>query len=320
MGQAAKKDISLSIVIPLYNEQENIPRLIKELDDFLKNFNKEFEVIIIDDGSSDNSYQMLSELARKRKYLRLLRFGANFGQTAAISAGFHSARGEIIVTMDADLQNNPRDITLLLKKMEEGYDIVSGWRKKRKDKFISRRIPSIAANKIISRITGVFLHDYGCTLKAYRKEIVKHINLYGEMHRFIPALGRWAGASITEVEVSHRARRHGKSKYGISRIFKVILDLLTVKFFLSYSTRPIQIFGQLGLISFLIAIASIIEVIMFKIFLNVDMTGNPFLYLSILLVIIGVQLIILGLLGEIIIRTYYESQKKPIYVIKERIN
>jgi glycosyltransferase involved in cell wall biosynthesis len=320
MVQEVENKIYLSVIIPLYNEEENIPKLVRELDDSFKNFDKKFEIIIIDDGSCDKSFQLLSQAAQKRKYIRIIRFGINFGQTAAISAGFHAARGEIIITMDADLQNDPRDVPLLLKKMEEGYDIVSGWRKNRKDKFLTRRLPSIIANKLISWITNVALHDYGCTLKAYRREIVNHIDLYGEMHRFIPALGRWCGASIAEVEVNHRERKHGKSKYGLSRTFRVLLDLLTVKFFLSYSTRPIQIFGKFGLYSFLIGLASLIEVIVLKVMRDRDMTGNPFLYLSVLMVIIGVQFIILGLLGEIIIRTYYESQKKTTYIIKERIN
>jgi glycosyltransferase involved in cell wall biosynthesis len=320
MTQEVGNDIYLSIIIPLYNEEDNIPQLIKELDDFFAHFDKKFEIIIIDDGSCDQSFHLLSQYAQERRYLRILHFGVNFGQTAAISAGFDAARGKIVVTMDADLQNDPRDIPLLLEKMEEGCDIVSGWRKKRKDNFLTRRLPSTIANKLISWITNVSLHDYGCTLKAYRREIVNHINLYGEMHRFIPALGRWCGASITEVEVNHRERKHGKSKYGLSRTFRVILDLLTVKFFLSYSTRPIQIFGKFGLYSFLIGLASLIEVVVLKILRDRDMTGNPFLYLSVLMVIIGVQFIILGLLGEIIIRTYYESQKKTTYIIKEKIN
>jgi glycosyltransferase involved in cell wall biosynthesis len=320
MVQEFGNDIYLSVIIPLYNEEDNIPQLIKELDAFFEHFDKKFEIIIIDDGSCDESFHLLSQYARQRSHLRILHFGVNFGQTAAISAGFDAARGKIVVTMDADLQNDPKDIPLLLEKMEEGYDIVSGWRKKRKDTLLTRRLPSTIANKLISWITNVSLHDYGCTLKAYRREIVNHINLYGEMHRFIPALGRWCGASITEVGVNHRERKHGKSKYGLSRTFRVILDLLTVKFFLSYSTRPIQIFGKFGLYSFLIGLASLIEVVILKILRDRDMTGNPFLYLSVLMVIIGVQFIILGLLGEIIIRTYYESQKKTTYIIKDKIN
>ena len=230
--------MDLSIVIPLLNEEENIPELYRELNEVLVGINRKYEMVFVDDGSTDTSLQLLQELQEKDSHVVVVSFRKNFGQTAAMAAGFDYACGDVIITMDADLQNDPRDIPLMLEKVDEGYDVVTGWRFDRKDPFINRRLPSMIANKIISKTTGVNLHDYGCTLKAFRNEVIKTIKLYGEMHRFIPAIASGMGISITEVKVNHRARRFGSSKYGISRTFRVILDLLTVKFLLSYSTRP----------------------------------------------------------------------------------
>ena len=314
------ESVDISIVLPILNEEKNLEELHSRLTESLAKLGREYEIIAIDDGSTDSSFEVLKRLHERDPRLRVIRFRRNFGQTAAISAGFHHARGDIIITMDSDLQNDPDDIPRLLDKMDEGYDVVSGWRADRKDKFISRRLPSILANKLIARMTGVKLHDFGCTLKAYRKEVTDNIDLYGEMHRFIPALAKWVGAEIAEMKVKHHPRKHGKSKYGISRTTRVILDLMTVKFLLTFSTRPIQIFGRLGMgsgvLGFLICLYLSIRKVFFKMSLLERM---PMLLLGILLILVGVQLISMGLLGEIMVRTYHESQRKPIYTIKEII-
>jgi glycosyltransferase involved in cell wall biosynthesis len=309
--------MDLSIVIPVMDEEENIESLLSQLEDELSRVGKSYEIIAIDDGSKDRTYEILKGLHQKIKNLKVIRFPANFGQTAALAAGFDYAEGDIVITMDADLQNDPQDIPKLLEKLGEGYDVVSGWRKKRKDSLLTRRIPSSVANKLISLFTGVHLHDYGCTLKAYRKEIIKSIELYGEMHRFIPALTKWFGAKIAEVEVRHHPRKYGKSKYGISRVLGVILDLITVRFLLTYSTRPIQIFGLLGLISGLIGSILAVHLSVLKLFFKVSLANRPLLLLAVFLIFIGIQFISMGLLGEMQARTYHESQSKPIYVIKE---
>lgn len=314
---AKEKTKHISVVIPVFNEEENIELLYTKIKQSLDNLGKEYEIIFIDDGSTDKTPALLHKIFREDRKVKGIIFRRNFGQTAAISAGFDYAKGEIIVTLDADLQNDPKDIPQLIEKIEEGFDVVSGWRAERKDPFFSRRLPSHISNWLISFFTGVKLHDYGCTLKAYRREIAKDIRLYGEMHRFLPALASWVGASIYEVKVSHHPRKYGKSKYGFSRINRGFLDLLTVKFLLSFAARPIQIFGKFGLVSiFLGFICGIILVVM-KVVSRVDMTGNPFLYLSILFLLIGGQFISMGLLGEIISRTYHESQNKSIYFVKE---
>lgn len=310
----------ISIVIPLYNEQESIKHLYADLTSALSKLDKSYEIILVNDGSSDNTPHMIKEIAQNDKRVKVINFSRNFGQTAAISAGFEHAQSEVIVTLDGDLQNPPQDIGKLLAEMQKGYDVVSGWRKERKDALVSRRIPSMLANSLISKITGVKLHDYGCTLKAYKRDVVKNIQLYGEMHRFIPALTSWRGAKISEVEVSHFPRRYGKSKYGLNRTFRVILDLINVKFLISYSTRPIQFFGRIGLVSLGGAGLSLVGLIFMKMSEGADMTGNPLLYLAILLILVGIQFITLGLLGEINIRIYHEIQQKPIYVIKEILN
>jgi glycosyltransferase involved in cell wall biosynthesis len=304
-------------VIPVFNEEENVKLLHEELTTVLKEVGRSYEIIFVDDGSSDNTFNILQSLKADGDGLKLIRFSRNFGQTAAIAAGFDYAQGEVIIPIDGDLQNEPSSIAALLAKIDEGYDVVSGWRRKRRDPFLTRRVPSFLANKLIAFITGIPLNDFGCTMKAYRREVVKDIRLYGEMHRFIPALASWRGASITEIEVKHNRRKFGRTKYGLSRTFRVILDAITVKFCLSYFTSPIQMFGLWGIFPLLIGFLSGIAVILMKVIVGMDMTGNPLLYLTVLSLIVGVQFIAMGLLGEIAIRTYYESQGKSIYVIKE---
>jgi glycosyltransferase involved in cell wall biosynthesis len=276
-----------------------------------------YEVVLVDDGSQDGSFALMKEHALRDPHLRLIRFGINYGQTAALSAGFHHARGKIVITMDADLQNDASDIPLLIKGIQEGWDVVSGWRKDRFDAFWTRKLPSMAANRLISRITGLRLRDYGCTLKAYRRDIIRHIELYGEMHRFIPALARWAGASVTEVVVKHHPRKKGVSKYGISRTLRVLLDLFVVKFLMTYSTQPIQIFGGLGLLCFFLSGFTLAVVIVLRLFAAVDMSGNPLLYASFTGFMLSVMLVLMGLNAEMQARTYHESQRKPIYVVRE---
>ena len=312
-----EKTKKISVVIPVFNEEKNIKLLYSKLKQILDSFGKDYEIIFIDDGSTDKTLTLLHQICQEDGKVKAVIFRRNFGQTAAISAGFDYAKGGIIVTLDADLQNDPKDIPQLISKIEEGYDVVSGWRAERKDPFLSRRLPSYISNWLISLFTGVKLHDYGCTLKAYRKEITKNIKLYGEMHRFIPALASWIGASICEVKVRHHPRKYGKSRYNFSRINRGFLDLLTVKFLLSFATRPIQIFGKLGLISIFSGFICGIILVAMKVVSRVDMTGNPFLYLSILFLLVGGQFISMGLLGEIISRTYHESQNKSIYFVRE---
>jgi glycosyltransferase involved in cell wall biosynthesis len=308
--------LQLSVVIPLLNEEENIPLLYDELKEVLDSIGEKYEIIFIDDGSSDKSLLLLRELQNTDSSVVVVSFRKNFGQTAAMAAGFDYARGEIIITMDADLQNDPHDIPQMLEQIKAGNDVVTGWRFDRKDAFINRRLPSIIANKIISKTTGVNLHDYGCTLKAFRKEVIKNVKLYGEMHRFIPAIASGIGIDFTEVKVNHRARRFGSSKYGISRTIRVVLDLLTVKFLLSYSTRPIQVFGLMGFISggigFLIALIMTFQ----RQFLGVPLSDRPLLFLAVLLIFIGIQFISMGLIAELQARTYHESQNKPVYHVK----
>ena len=306
----------ISIVLPLLNEEENIPLLYDELNEVLPTLEEDYEIIFIDDGSTDSSLKLLKEIQEKDDHVVVVNFRKNFGQTAAMAAGFDFARGDVIITMDADLQNDPHDIPKLLEEIEAGNDVVTGWRFDRKDKFLSRRLPSIIANKIISKTTGVGLHDYGCTLKAFKKEVVKSVKLYGEMHRFIPAIASGMGIDFTEVKVNHRPRRFGTSKYGISRTIRVILDLLTVKFLLSYSTRPIQVFGLMGIVSggfgFIIALVMTIQ----RQFFGVPLADRPLLFLAVLLIFVGIQFISLGLIAELQARTYHESQNKPVYYVK----
>jgi glycosyltransferase involved in cell wall biosynthesis len=308
----------VSVVVPMRNEAASVAELYRELVTSLEAFGRPFEIIAIDDGSSDNTFALLARLQAQDPRLRVIRFRRNFGQTAAFAAGFVRARGRYIVTMDGDLQNDPADIPAMIEQAErEQLDIVAGWRKERKDPFLSRRLPSTIANWIISHATGVKLHDYGCSLKVFRAEVVKPMKLYGEMHRFLPAIASEFGVTIAEYVVNHRPRRHGKSNYGISRTIRVILDLLTVKFLISYSTRPLQIFGLLG-----VAMGTAGAIIcgwlaILRLFAYQSIADRPLLLFGILLVFTGVQLVTLGLLAELQARTYHESQNKPIYVIRD---
>jgi glycosyltransferase involved in cell wall biosynthesis len=310
--------VQLSVVIPVRNEAASLEELHRELTETLHRFGHSYEIIVVDDGSTDRSFEILARLQSLDPRLRVIRFRRNFGQTAAFSAGFAYARGRLIVTSDGDLQNDPHDIPAMIRKLEdEQLDIVCGWRKDRKDAFLSRLLPSMIANRLISWATGVQLHDYGCSLKVFRAEVVKPLKLYGEMHRFIPAIASEQGVNIAEVAVNHRARRHGASKYGISRTIRVILDLLTVKFLLSYSTRPVQIFGLIGF-GMAIPGALITAYLAFVRMIGAESIANrPLLTYGILLFFTGVQLITLGLLAEMMARTYHESQDKPTYVIRE---
>jgi glycosyltransferase involved in cell wall biosynthesis len=309
----------ISVVIPLLNEEESIPHLYRALTDALAAYGRAYEVIIVDDGSRDRSFALLKELAEQDPRFTVIRLRRNFGQTAAFAAGFAQARGEVVITMDADLQNDPRDVPLLMAKIEEGYDIVSGWRKDRQDRYWDRRLPSMIANRMISNVTDVQLHDYGCSLKAYRRDVLQHVRLYGELHRFIPALASQVGGTVTEVPVNHYARKYGRSKYGISRTIRVMLDLITVWFLGAYATRPIHVFGTIGLASVGLGLLAGLYLTMLKIFAGQDIGGRPLLLLAVLLVVIGVQLITMGLIGEMVIRTYYESQAKPIYYVRELV-
>lgn len=307
----------LSIVIPLYNEEESIQALYAALVAALNQGERSYEVIIVDDGSDDGSYPLLREIALQDGRIHLIRLRRNFGQTAAFAAGFDHARGDVIITLDADLQNDPCDIPLLLAKIDEGYDVVSGWRQDRQDRFLDRRLPSILANRLISNITDVRLHDYGCSLKAYRRSVLEHVRLYGELHRFIPALAAQVGAAVTEVPVNHHARQFGRSKYGIGRTVRVMLDLITVWFLNSYATRPIHVFGTLGLAAGFLGVLINAYLSFIKLVFNEPIGGRPLLILGVLLIMVGVQLITMGLIGELVIRTYHESQGKPIYIVRE---
>lgn len=310
--------MTLSVVIPVYNEEENIRLLHAKLKEALVILDNEYEILFVDDGSTDRTLSILEEIQAGDKHVIVLSLRRNFGQTAAFAAGFDFARGDVIVTMDGDLQNDPADIPKLLERIKD-HDLVSGWRKKRKDPFFTRRLPSIMANWLISKVTGVKLHDYGCSLKAYRRDVIKNLKLYGEMHRFIPAVASWYGVRVAEVETVHHPRMHGKSKYGISRTLKVVLDLITVKFLQSFSTKPIQFFGPVGVFSGFLGFLISLYLTVDKIFFGRDIGGRPLLLLGALLIIVGIQVIGMGLLGEMLVRVYHESQKKPIYVIKKII-
>jgi glycosyltransferase involved in cell wall biosynthesis len=307
----------ISIVIPAYDEADNLGPLYQELTAALEELDYRYEVIIVDDGSHDTSFIRLKEIQAKDPRWRIFRLRRNFGQTAALTAGFDAVCGQVVITMDADLQNDPRDIGKLLKKIDEGYDIVCGWRTERKEPFLIRRLPSMMANRLISRTTQVKLHDYGCTLKAYRSDVVKNIKLYGELHRFIPAIASWMGIVICEVPVNDRARRFGKSKYGIGRTFRVILDLFTVSFLLRFSTKPLRMFGSFGM-----ALGSIggllgLALVYVRLFQGEAIGDRPLLLLAVLLVILGVQIFSIGLVAEMVMRVYHEPQGKPTYVVRE---
>ncbi len=315
------QNYKLSIIVPFLNEQDSIESLYKQITDALTN-KYTYEMVFVDDGSTDKSIAVLSRLQQYDNKIRIIRFSKNFGQTAALSAGFKHARGEIIVAIDADLQNDPADIPKLVAKLlNEEFDVASGWRKKRHDKFITRRLPSMVANWLISGITGVKLHDFGCTLKAYRRQVLDQIKLYGEMHRFIPALASWSGARITECVVNHRPRTNGVAKYGLGRIFKVVLDLITIKFLGSFSTKPIYIFGGLGVAS---ALGAIVfgSIVLYQKFISaqhLSMNRNPLLVLTAMLVTTTIQFVLMGLLAELLVRIYHDSQDRPTYIIKEML-
>lgn len=309
--------MDLSIVVPVYNEEENIPSLYSELIGVLDQLGLEYEIICVDDGSQDRSFMLLKDLAERDPRVKVVRLRRNYGQTAGFSAGFDYASGDIIVTIDADLQNDPAGVPTLLAKMAEGYDVVSGWRENRQDAFLSRKLPSRIANRLICRTTGVDVRDRGCSLRAYRREIAKELRLYGELHRFIPDIAAWLGASMAEVPVKHRPRRFGQSKYGIGRTLRVVLDLITVSFIQSYATRPIHIFGKwglgLGAGGFVLALWLTLE----KLLLARSLANRPALLLASLLMLMGMQLVCLGLLGEMVVRAHYEGQGKSIYAVRE---
>jgi glycosyltransferase involved in cell wall biosynthesis len=313
----------LSVVIPLFNEEPNVGPLLEELLTALRALGQTFEVICVDDGSRDGTFAALRKLAEREPCLRVIRFRLNFGQTAAMSAGIEAARGRVIVPMDGDLQNDPKDIGALLAKLGEGFDVVSGWRKERRDKEWGRKLPSRLANALISAISGVRLHDYGCSLKAYKRDVLQDVKLYGEMHRFIPIYASWQGANVTEMVVNHRARRAGASKYGLSRTLKVVLDLMVVKFLASYSTKPIYVFGGFGLLNLLGAFFAVSGAVFFKLSpwpeWQKDFVETPLPLLAVMFTLVGSLSLLMGLLAELVIRTYYESQGKRPYLIAEEV-
>ena len=309
--------MDLSVVIPIRNEAESLAQLHRELTETLEAWGRSYEIVAVDDGSTDRSFEILSRLHAQDPRLRVIRFRRNFGQTAAFAAGFAHARGRLIVTADGDLQNDPRDIPRMIATLEQGFDIVCGWRKNRKDSLVSRTLPSMLANRLISWSTGVRLHDYGCSLKVFRAEVVKPLKLYGEMHRFLPAIASEQGVAITEVEVNHRPRRHGRSNYGLSRTVRVILDLVTVKFLLTYSTRPLQIFGLVGLVMAALGGLVLAWLVYVRLVGQQAIGDRPLLLFGVLLAFTGVQLLTIGLLAEMMARTYHESQDKPTYVIRD---
>lgn len=312
--------MKLSIVIPVYNEVESVPILHATIHAALDDLGQDWEIVFVDDGSTDGSPETLAKLAQDDPdFTRLVALRRNFGQTAAIAAGIDHSQGEVIVLLDADLQNDPADIPMMLEKIDQGYDVVSGWRVNRQDTFVTRTLPSRIANWLISTVTGVHLHDYGCTLKAYRREVITGFRLYGEMHRFIPAYAHSVGAKMIEVPVRHHARKYGQTKYGLMRTFKVILDLLTVKFLISYANKPIYLFGGAG--AFLIALSAVtlIFLIVRRIWLKIDVLDSPFFSMSIMFMILGFQSILMGLIAELLARTYHESQRKPTYTVRRRV-
>ncbi|HEY8225832.1 MAG TPA: glycosyltransferase family 2 protein [Pyrinomonadaceae bacterium] len=309
----------VSVFLPVFNEEPNLLPLHAKLDEALRALGRSAEIVYVDDGSTDGSLKILRELAEVDPRVRVVGLRRNYGQTAAMAAGIDAARGKVLIPMDADLQNDPADITRLLDKLDEGYDVVSGWRKNRKDKMVTRKIPSMIANRLISWIGGVPLHDYGCSLKAYRRESLQDVRLYGEMHRFIPIYASWAGARVTEIPVEHHARTMGKSKYGLSRTLKVVFDLMTIKFMASYQTKPIYVFGSFGMLAFAISLLAGLYAVFLKIFHRADFVQTPLPILAIVMFAVGIQFVLMGLLAEMLVRTYHESQAKPIYAVRERI-
>ncbi|GFZ91325.1 glycosyltransferase family 2 protein [Okeania sp. KiyG1] len=317
LHKSAPTQLDLSIVTPIYNEVDSIPQLLEKISTTLIENQLTYEIICVDDGSQDGSTKLLTELAEKRTDLKAVILRRNYGQTAAMAAGFKYAMGKVIVTLDGDLQNDPADIPLLLSKLDEGYDLVSGWRKNRQDDAVTRLLPSKIANWIIGKVTGVNLHDYGCSLKAYRLELITDMNLYGELHRFLPALAFIEGARIAEMPVKHYARRYGQSKYGLGRTFRVVMDLLTVFFMKKFLTRPMHVFGMLGLISGGLGLLFGIYLTILKLGFNEEIGDRPLLILVVVLLLAGLQLFSFGLLAELLMRTYHESQERPIYRVRE---
>jgi glycosyltransferase involved in cell wall biosynthesis len=309
----------ISVFLPVYNEEPNLPPLHAKLDEAISKLGRSAEIVFVDDGSTDDSLKILREIAAKDDRVRVVALKRNYGQTAAMAAGIDAARGQVLIPMDADLQNDPADIVRLLEKLDEGYDVVSGWRKNRQDKLITRKIPSMLANRLISWIGGVPLHDYGCSLKAYRRESIKDVKLYGEMHRFIPIYASWAGARVAEIPVEHHARTMGKSKYGLSRTIKVVFDLMTIKFMASYQTKPIYVFGSFGMLAFLISVLAGLYAVFLKLFHKADFVQTPLPILAIVMFAVGIQFLLMGLLAEMLVRTYHESQSKAIYAVRERV-
>ena len=310
----------ISVIVPLYNEEENLAKLYEQVTGVLKGLSQPWELILVDDGSTDGTQEKLEELAAKDGAVKVIRFRRNLGQTAAMMAGVDFAEGHIIIPMDGDLQNDPRDIPRLLAKLDEGYDVVSGWRNDRHDNPIRRNFLSRVANRLISFISGVPLHDYGCSLKAYRKEVIKGVKLYGEMHRFIPIYASWFGARITEIPVTHHPRVHGKSHYGLERVIKVIFDLMVVKFLSRYSQKPMYIFGAAGAIGLVLSVLSGLWALYLKFFEHVSFISTPLPLLVVMTGITGFMCILMGLLAELVIRTYYEAQGKSVYLIAETRN
>ncbi|HET7341351.1 MAG TPA: glycosyltransferase family 2 protein [Methylomirabilota bacterium] len=312
--------IELSVVLPVFNEAPNLPALHASLTTVLDGLGKSYEIVYVDDGSADDSFALLRRLAGKAPHVRLLRLRRNYGQTAAISAGVAAAAGQVLCVLDADLQNDPRDIPRLLAKLDEGYDVVSGWRRERRDPLLSRRLPSWLANRLISWLTGVPLHDYGCTLKAYRRAVLQDLRLYGEMHRLIPAFAAHEGARVGELPVAHHPRRAGRSSYGLGRTLKVVLDLIVMKFLFGYATKPIYVFGAVGIGACLAGTLAGLVTVYEKLALGVYVHRNPLILLAVFLFLLGVQCVLMGLIAELLIRTYHESQRKPTYALAERVN
>ena len=308
----------ISVFLPVYNEEPNLLPLHSRLDEALRSLGRSAEIIYVDDGSTDGSLAILRELATLDSRVRVVALRRNYGQTAAMAAGIDAATGEVLIPMDADLQNDPADIVRLLERLDQGYDVVSGWRKNRKDRLITRKLPSMIANRLISWIGRVPLHDYGCSLKAYRRESLQDVRLYGEMHRFIPIYASWAGARVSEIPVEHHPRTMGKSKYGLSRTLKVVFDLMTIKFLASYQTKPIYVFGSFGMLAFLISMLAGLYAVFLKLIHKADFVQTPLPILAIVMFAVGVQFLLMGLLAEMLVRTYHESQAKSIYAVREK--
>lgn len=311
--------MDISVVAPVYNEEDNVAPLYEKLTETLLKLGWQYEIIFVNDGSNDKSWQVISELAKNDSHVKAINLRKNFGQTIALSAGFDHSKGEILITIDADLQNDPSDIPMMIEKLKEGFDVVSGWRKKRKDKFLDRRLPSIIANRIISKVTGAKIHDFGCSLKVYRRQIIENLKLYGDMHRLIGVYVTWLGAKVAEVEVRHHARKSGKSKYGLERTFKVILDLITAKFLISFSTKPSYVFGGIGLCLLFLGLLTAVFILIRAVYFT-GVWVSPLIFIMTICLVTSIQFILMGLLGEIAVRTYHESQNKPPYLISEKLN